>query len=302
MNAKEFLASQKDAGEVDQLMLVAMAVLGYKGSGIEKIEGIKRIAEGPQTYGHDAIAIYHAASRTVVMVNRGAEGGRSLEDWIRGAEAAILKDFRGPLTIAVDFLDTVLGGIARKTGLGGVTHDMVGEVLTTGHSWGGALAEAHVVFGPTLVAKHDLGSLPLSGLGIGSAGFARAITALAADRGVAMPRDMSWKMHHYIRQYDAIMWQPAHRLLGQRNLLPSIFQSIPVQNRNSTFNFNVIPANLVNHDSELYFAHFNLSADNHIYRTRKGMLFLLQGPDPERTQFAMQDPDRIIPLNGTPLP
>jgi hypothetical protein len=294
MTAREFLTANKDAPEVSQRMLAALAVLGYKGGNIGAIPGFRQLARAPQRDGYDAVVVHHPASRALIYVNRGAEGLKSPEDWIEAAAAALLAKFDGPLKHSVDFLDSTMRQLASTNGLNGVLAAEVDEVLATGHSWGGALSEAQVVFGPSVIGEY-FNSLPIAGLGVGSAGFGTAIKAMARARNVAVPADMHWKMHHYIRRADPVLAQPNHSVLGQVNLEPSIFKSSTyVPHRSTQVQYLVLTPALLNHSAEMYFEHFDLPDDQHLYRKRNGDIFLLPGIAPPRLLYGPVDPDSEV--------
>jgi hypothetical protein len=295
MDARQFLTDNENATEVTRRMLAAMAVLGYKGGNLGTVPGIRELDAAPQAEGYDAIVVHHQAARTLVYVNRGAEGFKSVVDLIEGAEAAIAAKFKGPLQHSVEFLDSGMKALATSAGLNGVKAQDVDEVLTTGHSWGGALAEAQVTLGPSVIGKY-LNSLPIAGLGIGSAGFARAIEGMCRDRSVSVPPDMDWKMNHYVRRADVIMMQPDRRVLGQTTILPSIYQAFMVPPRRGFGNEYHIQANpLLNHSQELYFEHFEQPGDKHFYRRRSGEMLLRDEAAPARWDYGTTNPDPLAP-------
>lgn len=284
----EYLVAMQNAPEVNKRMCAALSCLVYKSAMPSTLPpGWMQIAQAPQDDGYDAFAWRHEPSKTIVFLNRGTEGFKSWEDWFEGAAAAFFAKFKGPLAASVEFFKDTMIGVS----------DDFSEVLAVGHSFGGALAEAQVALGNQALDAAGYERIPLSGMGIGSAGFARAIRQLAADRGWALDsqKDFAWKMNHYVRRCDPILLQPWHEFLGLWEPEPSIYAPMKQPARRGQLSiWTLMPPALLNHSQTHYFEFFDLDADKHLYRNRDGAFVVFAGDEPERTRFGTVHPDEVL--------
>lgn len=300
LQARTLLTGAANASSVTRRMLVAMSVLSYKGAAIDTVTGLAAVGVADTADGYDCVAIYHAASKRLIFVNRGAEGALSQRDWIEGAQAAFGKS-DGPLSGAIDFFTDMIGKLAQNQ-LPGVSRDDVHEVLATGHSWGGALAEAQIALGPSILDDFGYEGLPFSGVGIASAGFANAIENLSAARNLPISSEIDWSMSHFIRRNDPIRI-PGHRTLGAQTVMPGIW--IPTSYfppRGVGVEWFISAEASINHDAGLYFDQFNVDdrdayiseAGSHYYLAKRKKLIKLTGEYPARTRFGTTHPDKVL--------
>jgi hypothetical protein len=297
MTPGAFLVTQANATSVSQKMLAAIACLSYKRSVIPPAANLTSLRKSTSAAnGFDGEALFHAASQSLIFTNRGAEGLISFRDWVEGFKAATRGDFRGPIQSAFDFMEDVVRRLGAQRGLGGVTWDVVDEVWCTGHSWGGALAEAQVALGPAAYARLGLAKTPTSGVGIGSAGFANAIEALAASEGLEIVSDVHTWMDHFLRHADPIRAQPRWRTLGDVYWLADIWSPISTfPPRGGTPIWSITPVATVNHDRFSYFDFLEVPSSRHIYLANDDDGFrIFDGEAPLKRDFGTRNPDDVL--------
>lgn len=303
MAPAEFLNQHSAAKKLTQKYFAALAALSYDFTNFETIAGLKFLQRAPQQHGHDAAVYFHEASGVLVFLNRGIEGSKSFVDWIEGASSAMLRRFNGQLRQSVLFVLDTMRKLGHANGLKGVKLGDIGEITCTGHSLGGALAEAQVALSQALAAKaQQTIDLQINGVGFASAGFAGAIRAYAQNEQVSVEDDMHWLMNHYIRGTDPIILQPGHDLLGEAYTVASLYVAGPVPARNGRgFEQGLNAPLATNHDAQLYFDHFELkNADRHLFKKSNGGFLLCEGIVPPKLNFGTTRPESVIV--GVPYP
>lgn len=270
----------RDDIALDAVTCMALATIFYKCDApvqdwMQLGDGWRLLKTVSPADGYDGMGLHHAASRSLVMVNRGAEGLKSIRDFLEGFEAAF-GAWDGPLLHAVDLMVECFGICADE-------QLPVEKVVCAGHSWGGALAEAQVAVGrPLLVRDHGYTG-DVWGVGIGSAGFAEAIRGLAVAKGVAIDlTEVRVSMTHFIRTRDLILLQPNHELLGGHTTLASIYQNGHGQKPAGN-----APAPQIwsykggeNHTSVYYFDFRDHAESMHLYMRSNDTFALVEGRTP----------------------
>lgn len=232
--------------------------------------------------GYDAFAFYAPGPGELVVVNRGTD---SELDWLLNFKTAVLTDTR---TI-IAALDYALVAHAALTARGLA----VRRVTFTGHSLGGAMAEAQAaLFRAAAGLSQDL---PIACTGFASAPFAAAIQAVAAARGLG-PVDAQAiaASRHYIRPNDPIR---ATEIAGAR-LARVIADDLNlygvVRQRHgsgpSSFETYTLIGNPIAHDSFLYHHFWNRGGEFHIVRHFKGGFHLWNDAAPERLSLGRSLP------------
>lgn len=280
---RAYLAAQAEAASIGKRACAAWASLAYDYRGDAPVPGWTHLASETAASGFQGHALYHEASESTVFVNLGSNEGRDF--WEGGAAA--LGDYAGPLEDGLDFFVRAYDAHApyeTKT------------IVCIGHSWGGAIAEAQVALGvAALDAAGYAAPAAIFGLGMGSAGFARAIARMAKDKQLAIDEDGDWNMRHYIRLGDPIRGQPDHEVIGEEIAPPTIFSPVRLAApRSPVPDWAIDHVVTTNHSSLFYFQTFELSPSTHLYRNRAGKIFQMEGAWPERTRFGTVHPDAAL--------
>lgn len=219
--------------------------------------------------GYDAIALWHELTGSLVIVNRGAEGGFLSRDFIEGYQAALDTGRSAPLEDALDqALDWVRWCRNNKE---------LQEIRIAGHSWGGALSESLAMLLPAAL-KED--APKIQARGYGSAGFERAISSLAARRGLVLQNESTEAIRHYVRGQDPIRWALA-RWFGEVRPLGSIWaesRSMKMKGPSKTIT-TAMPG--INHDRRYYFRYFKeLDPAHHLLISLNGKETVREGSGP----------------------
>jgi hypothetical protein len=226
--------------------------------------------------GYDAMAWTHGPSRTLVVINRGMEGLGSVPDFKQAVRLTGGFSKGSQMDLAVGFLADCYAE----------TFGRVDRVVATGHSMGAGLAEAQVALGPSLLASWGVAlSAPITGLGFGSAGFAKGIRDMAVKTGLAISADVPGRMRHRLRTRD-ILDDPPIKLehLGTITRPASIYQPVwlPKDGRNPTgaHAFKRHFDSLRNHDRYAYFAWGDVPATRHLFVRHSGIVEVRDGAVP----------------------
>jgi hypothetical protein len=268
-DCKAWLLATANDREVGVKTLCALMCLSYKGTGLGAPAGWlpvgwTLVASVNNERGYDAYALMHDPSRTLVFVNRGVEGARSVRDW---KEALRMTNGQGagtPMQDAVEFFVQV----ARDHGAA------IAEYCATGHSMGAGLAEGQIGLGPSACRKAGVDlNAPGFGVGFASASFHSAIRSLARSEGLSIEADMEIKLTHYVRRHDAINDQPNRDLFGNVIAPASVFapRQSPAPRGHGQY-YERAPNEMESHDRYLYFGYYEVPDTSHIFR-RRGDLF-----------------------------
>jgi hypothetical protein len=227
--------------------------------------------------GYDGLALYHAASRTLVIVNRGTEGFSSLPDWMANVGAVL---FRNPGPQMDDALDLLLDAF-RKAGGGGSAVD---QILICGHSLGGALADAQGALAQALFADNGLICPPVRVVGVASAGFAHAAESLASARGLQISPGAARFITHYVRAEDPVPHHPGRSVFGTDQVVASVYEcrsETPPGPHSTGVQWRWLADLLLQHQRTLYFQFVDQSGANHIWHSRNTDTFTPRpGHDP----------------------
>jgi hypothetical protein len=194
--------------------------------------------------GFDSLCLHHTRSKTLVFVNRGADGGFPSRDFWNGAQAAVGK--------LVDTLeDSIIFAEDCKSWCD--KHGFaIDQVLCVGVSWGGALTDCQAALLPGVFG---MPAAKIRGVGFASAGFQEAISRLADKRGVSVD-DAETRIQHYIREADPIRLASFSGYFGSVQTIGSVFVERLEQahKTNLRWFFHVDP--LKNHSGLLYWRYY----------------------------------------------
>lgn len=232
--------------------------------------------------GYDAFAFYAPGPGELVIVNRGTD---SELDWLLNFKTAVLRDAR---TI-IGALDYALAAHAALVARGVA----IRRVTFTGHSLGGAMAEAQAAL--FRAAAGLPGDLPIACTGFASAPFAGAIRAVAAERGLGgVDSQAIAASRHYIRPNDPIHGAEIAGTRLARVVADDLNLYGVVRQRHgagpSGFETYTLIGNPIAHDSFLYFHFWNRSGEFHIARHFKGVFHLWNDAEPERLSLGRSLP------------
>ncbi|MBI1686333.1 lipase family protein [Caulobacter hibisci] len=231
--------------------------------------------------GYDAFAFYAPGPAELVVVNRGTD---SELDWLLNFKSAVLHDTR-TVTAALAYALAAHAELVAR-GL------PVNRVTFTGHSLGGAMAEAQAALFRQAASLPV--TLPISATGFASAPFAAAIRIVAAARGGVVDAQAIAASRHYIRPNDPIHLTD---VAGTR-LAPVIAEDLNlygvVKQTNgppkSAFDTFSLIGNPIAHDSFLYHQFWDRNGAFHIVRHLKGAFHLWDEAEPERTALGRSLP------------
>ena len=220
------------------------------------------MADTSAVSGYDAYALIHLPSSTLMVGNRGTEGGKSLRDWLEGAGDALFDRSAGQMVDAQAFLVEA----ARRA----LAIQPIGKILAVGHSLGGALAELQAAIGRRVLQNAGLSPVPISAIGFGSAGFRTAIHAYAGRFSLTLDLEAAAAGANYVRDRDAVhVLQPNWAVMGSIVPCASIYTTILTRSGNPhdpVAYFQPTADLLENHRIDLYCGWWQLDADHHLYR------------------------------------
>lgn len=264
------LGGKKDWSTKDYL---AMAAVFYKDT-FQALDdtpgnGWQDIDIANSNTGYDALALWHEASKALVIVNRGAERGFLSKDFIEGYKAVLNTDEVEPLEESIDLaLDWIRWCRNNKD---------LQQVRITGHSWGGALTDSLSMLIPAALGA---AAPPVRGVGFASAGFARAVASLAGRRGWTIDSSNAANIDHFIRWNDPIRLALA-KWFGKVTPLGSIWVESRITKLKGPDQIVRTAMPGVNHDRRYYYRYFDqLAADHHLFIDLDGDETLKAGRGP----------------------
>ncbi|WP_164467285.1 lipase family protein [Caulobacter flavus] len=239
-------------------------------------------AANDRSNGYDAFAFYAPGPAELVVVNRGTD---SELDWLLNFKTAVLTDTR----TVVAALDYALAAHAALVARGVA----VRRVTFTGHSLGGAMAEAQAALFRVAAGLPD--HLPIACTGFASAPFAGAIRAVAAARGLgALDAQAIAASRHYIRPNDPIHGTEIAGTRLARVIADDLNLYGVTRQRHGTgpssFETYTLIGNPIAHDSFLYFHFWNRAGEFHLVRHFKGVFHLWNEAAPERLSLGRSLP------------
>lgn len=210
--------------------------------------------------GYDGIALHHAASRTLVIVNRGTE--LTGDDWWQNFGAAVIKS---PGRQIWDAKQLVVDGLALA-GAQGLT---VANLLLTGHSLGGALAEAQALLSPSLLP--DGLKDRVACVGVASAGFGGAVGNFADLYGMTLHADPAAIITHYVRARDVVPHHPGRKVFGREVQVASVFETrLQTSYKTPPPRWALVADILRNHSARLYLTFLDEpGATRHLWYSRQ---------------------------------
>lgn len=261
------------APAIDDRAAVALAASFYRNETTGQTDGkygppwqVLKVEDAPG--GYDGIALRHPASRTLVIVNRGTEGIKSIDDWTQNIRAVLFKS-PGPQ------LDSAMGLLAEGFQL--ANGQGVDEILICGHSLGGALADAQGALAKSFFASKGLTCPPVRVVGVASAGFASAARGYASARGLAPDPAAQGYITHFVRSEDLVPNHPARAIFGTDQKLASIyearFQKPPGRSSAGHSEWRRIVDRLKQHMRTLYYQYFDEPKARHIWFSAKTKAF-----------------------------
>lgn len=236
----------------------------------------------PKASGYDGIALHHPSSRTLVIVNRGTEASGA--DWWQNIGAVV---HRAPGPQMWDAHRLVMNAVARANELGLV----VEQVLFTGHSLGGALAEVQAMVSPSLLP--DALKDRMSAVGIASAGFGQALKSFARINGLTLHPDPAGVITHYVRRRDIVATYKTRRVYGREVAVASVYETrfLPVYKSPSAW--KVVFDFLANHSSRRYLQYLATDGETqHLWLSRQtGECAIRDGAEPDWKQSFIRPDD-----------
>lgn len=209
------------ANAIDDRAAVALAASFYKNAETGQTDG--QFGQGWEVLeqvsppgGYDGIALFHPASKSLVIINRGTEGFTSIPDVIQNIRAALFKQ-PGP---QMDGAMGLLGSGFDKAKTKGVD-----QILICGHSLGGALADAQGALAKSFFAAKGITAPPVRVVGVASAGFASAAKGYASARGLTPDPQAQAFITHYVRSKDLVPKHPGRAIFGTDQKIASIYEA-----------------------------------------------------------------------------
>lgn len=209
--------------------------------------------------GYDGIAFHHPASSTLIFISRGTETTDA--DWYQNIGAALLRKPGEQVPAAVRLVKAGVKA-ARDQNL------TVGSVLFTGHSLGGAMAEAQALLSPSILpAGLQAGA---RAVGIASAGFGAAVKAYALDQGMTVHGSPATIITHYVRKEDLVPNHPGRQVFGREVKIASVYETRLQAQHKSTPRWTCLTDILGNHNSRNHLTFLDEPATRHIWHSRNG--------------------------------
>lgn len=209
--------------------------------------------------GYDGIALHHPASATLIFVSRGTETTDA--DWYQNIGAALLRKPGEQIPAAVRLVKAGVKA-ARDASL------TVNNVLFTGHSLGGALAEAQAMLSPSLLPPGLQAGA--RAVGIASAGFGSAVKAYALDQGMTAHGSPATIITHYVRKEDLVPNHPGRQVFGREVKIASVYETRLRAQHKSTPRWTCVADLLGNHSSRNHLTFLDEPAGRHIWYSRNG--------------------------------
>lgn len=209
--------------------------------------------------GYDGIAFYHPTSRSLVLLNRGTEGFKSLPDWMQNVGAALFGD-PGPQ------LDSALALL--RDGFDRAPAGGVDQILICGHSLGGALSDAQGALAASALEKAGKTCPPVRVVGAASAGFARAVRTYAAANGLTPDPSAKTFITHYVRKSDPVPNHLRRTVFGREVSIASVFETrnlAPPGPHAVGREWRVVEDLLKQHLRTLYFQFLDAPGTSHIW-------------------------------------
>lgn len=265
MDLRAFLAARETALVLDDQTAAALAAAVYKdpATGQTRLVGLAGwdiLIEANQPGGYDAVALHHPASRSLVVVNRGTEGFKSFADWWANISAALLYDPDSQIVPALEFLRRAVDACVAAQ----LPAD---QLLITGHSLGGGLAEAQ---GALARAVAPAAPAVIRVVGVASAGFANAVAGYAHRNSLALAPEPTSFITHYVRELDAVPHHPARSVFGREIEIACVWQAKRGKPpHGDIWEYTTIFDFLRNHSSALYCEYLNLGMASHLWYSRE---------------------------------
>ena len=277
------------ASSLDDRAAVALAASYYRNRDTGQTagqygQGWEVLAEVAPPGGYNGIAMRHAASRTLVVINRGTEGLSSIDDWLQNIKASVLH-VPGP---QMDPAMQLLGdGFDMARGLG------VDQILICGHSLGGALADVQGALVKSFIAGRGHTCPPVRVVGVASAGFAAAARRYAADRNLTPDPAAQGYIIHYIRGEDLVPTYSGRGIFGVDQKIASAYEARNVQRHGPRpgWEWRRVADPLLQHQRSLYYQFFGESTARHIWFSRKGDTFTVRNGSTPAWREGLQRPD-----------
>jgi hypothetical protein len=209
--------------------------------------------------GYNGVALHHPASQTYIIVNRGTEGLKAIDDWQQNVGAALFNNPGPQMDSALQLL---------VDGFKAAPQNAVKQILICGHSLGGALADAQGAFAKAIFAQNALTCPPVRVVGIASAGFAHAAMALAFVRHLQPDADAPHFITHYVRAEDLVPHHPGRSVFGRDQTIASIFEARRQQansGKSPGWEWHCICDLLREHDADLYWRFLSTPGANHVW-------------------------------------
>jgi len=277
------------APSLDDRAAVALAASFYKNRDTGQTDGQygqgwEVLSQVSPPGGYDGIAMRHAASRTLVVVNRGTEGISSISDWLQNIKAGVLHTPGLQMDPAMGLLGDGFD-MARAKG--------VDQILICGHSLGGALADVQGALAKSFIASRGHTCPPVRVVGVASAGFAAAGRRYAADRNLTPDPGAQGYILHYVRGEDLVPTYSGRGIFGVDQKIASAYEARNVQRRGPRpgWEWRRVADPLLQHQRSLYYQFFGESTARHIWFSRNAKTFTARNGATPAWREGLQRPD-----------